>query len=286
MILLTGATGTVGSLLLARLAQREISARAVAHSPAGRESIERFGVEAVDGDFDNPEGLERAMAGCDHMFLLSPPHPAQPTREKAAIDAAKRAGVGHVVALSVMGADPSSPIAFGRWHADIDEYLIGSGLEYTILRPAGFMQVHLLPVDTIRTQGRWFGMTGDGAAGWIDADDIAAVAAEVLTSPGHVAATYDLTGPAAISMSEAAVVLSEVAGRSVNYVDVPPDQFRANMVDAGAPEFIADALVPLYQAIRAGHGATVTNAVQEVIGQPATNYRQFAEANKDAVTGD
>ncbi len=285
MIFLTGATGTVGSPLLARLAQQGVPIRALAHSPAGRELIERSGVEAVDGDFDRPDTLEGAMAGCDHLFLLSPPHPDQPTREKAAIDAAKRAGVSHVVALSVMGADPASPVAFGRWHADIDAHLVGSGLGYTILRPAGFMQVHLLPVDTIRSQGRWYGMAGEGAAGYIDVDDVAAVAAVALTSPGHAAATYELTGPAAISMPQAAAVLSEVIGRSVDYVDVPPDQFRASLVGAGLPDWLADTLIPFYQAVRAGHAATVTNAVQEVTGRPARDYRQFAEAQKDVFTG-
>ena len=285
MIFLTGATGTVGSSLLARLAEQGVSTRALAHSPAGREVIERSGVEAVDGDFDRPDTLEPAMAGCDHLFLLSPPHPDQPTREKAAIDAAKRAGVSHVVALSVMGADPASPVAFGRWHADIDEHLVGSGLGYTILRPAAFMQVHLLPVDTIRSEGRWYGMTGDGAAGYIDVDDVVAVAAEMLTGPGRAAATYELTGPAAISMPEAAAALSEVIGRSVDYVDVPSDQFRANLAGAGLPDWVADALVALYHVVRAGHAATVTNAVQELLGRSARSYRQFAEAHKDVFTG-
>lgn len=285
MIFLTGASGTVGSPLLARLTQRGLATRALAHSPAGREQIEAAGAEAVDGDLDAPNTLEHAMAGCDHMFLLSPPHPDQPTREKAAIDAAERAGVSHVVAVSFIGADSASPVDFGRWHGDIDQHLVESGLDYTILRPAGFMQTHLLPVDTIRDQGRWFGMTGDGAAGWIDADDIAAVALEALTTPGHAAASYDLTGPAAVSMPEATAVLAEVIDRSVAYVDLPSDQFRANLVGAGVPEWIAESLVRLYSTIRAGQAATVTTTVQEVTGRPPRSYRQFVEANRGMLTG-
>jgi len=123
MIVVAGATETVGSPLLARLVERGVQTRALVHSATGRELVERFGVEAVEGDFDTPGALERGMAGCEHLFLLSPPHPDQPTREKAAIDAAQHAGVTHVVALSVMGADPASPVPFGRWHAEIDAYL-------------------------------------------------------------------------------------------------------------------------------------------------------------------
>lgn len=282
MIFLTGATGNVGAALLARLAERGVPARALAHSPSSRATIERHGAEAVQGDLDRPETLEGAMTGCDRLFLLSPTHPEQPAREKAAIDAAGPAGVRHVVAVSVMGAHESSPSAFGRWHADVDEHLVGSGLDYTILRPAGFMQVHLWPVQTITAQGRWYGMTGDGAAAFIDAEDVAAVAAEALTRSGHGGSVQELTGPAAITMPQAAAELSEVIGREVTYVDVPRDGFRASLIDAGLPDWVADAIVPMYQAIRDGHAATVTNTVAEVTGRPARPYREFAETNKTA----
>lgn len=286
MILLTGATGTVGSALSARLGERDVPVRALAHTSSSRDVLEGRGIEAVDGDFDHPHTLERALEGCERLFLLSPPHPDQPAREKAAIDAAKRAGVRHVVALSVMGADRSSPSPFARWHAEIDDHLVDSGLEYTILRPAGFMQTHLLPVATIKGQGRWYGMTGDGAAAYIDAGDIAAAATAVLTSSGHRGATYELTGPAALSMPQAAAELSDVIGGDVTYVEVPRDQFGANLADAELPDWLVDSIVALYQTIRDGHAATVTNTVHEVTGQPARSYREFAEAHKAALTGD
>lgn len=282
MIFVTGGTGTVGSALLSKLRQRGARVRALAHSADGRAMIERAQGEAVPGDLDRPESLQTAMAGCDRMFLLSRAHLDQPAREIAAIDAARRAGVKHVVALSIMGADANSTAVFARWHAEIDDHLVRSGLDYTILRPAGFMQTHLWPVRTVRSQGRWFGMSGDGAAGFIDADDVAAVAAEVLTSPGHEGSLYELTGPAATSMPEAAAVLSDVIGRPVTYVDLPAEEFRARLTGGGIPDFVADAVVNLYQVIRAGHAATVTNSVQEVLGRPARSYREFAETHKTA----
>ena len=285
MILLTGATGTVGSGVLARLAERGAAVRAVAHSPSSREKIESHGVEAVDGDFDQPDTLERAMAGCDHLFLLSPVVAEQVRRETAAIDAATRAGVEHVVAISVTGASASSSGAFARWHAEIDDHLAASGLQYTILRPAGFMQVHLMPVDMVKSQGAWYGMAGDGPAGFIDADDIAAVAAEVLTTAGHAGAVYELTGPEAITLPQAAAQLSTVIGREVPYVDVPADQFHANLVAAGLPDWLADSLVALYRDIREGHAATVTNHVEQITGRPARSYREFAAAHKDLFAG-
>ncbi|CAN5626022.1 SDR family oxidoreductase [soil metagenome] len=282
MILVTGATGTVGSALLPILAEHGASVRALAHSQAGRAAIEAHGAEAVDGDFDRPETLERAMAGCDRVFLLSPASPAQAGRERRAIDIAGQAGVAHVVALSVMGASHDSPMGFARWHAEIDDHLAAAGVGHTILRPAGFMQSHLLPVDTVRAEGAWYGMTGDGASGFIDAADIAAVAAHVLTTDGHEGATYEVTGPESISMPQAAAQLSEVIGGDVRYVDVPADGFRANLAGAGLPDWLADSLVALYGAIRAGHAATVTNEVEKATGRPARPYRQFAENHRDA----
>ncbi|HEX8511055.1 MAG TPA: SDR family oxidoreductase, partial [Propionibacteriaceae bacterium] len=279
-ICVIGGSGLVGSLLLPRLAEHDVAVRAVARSASGRAAFSEQGFEGIDGDLDAPETLERAMVGCERLFLLSPPHPAQVTREAAAIDAARRAGVRHVVALSVMGADSTAPVAFVRWHGDIDRHLMQSGLDYTILRPAGFMPVHLWPVQTVKSQGRWFGMTGDGAAGFVDVQDVASVAAEVLTASGHEGAIYELTGPAAISMPEAAQTLGDVIGRPVQYVDLAEEEFLASMVSSGVPSFIADAITGFYQAVRAGHAATVSNSVQEVTGRSAHSYRDFATANQ------
>lgn len=284
MILLTGATGTIGSALLPLLANRDAPVRALSHSPASRERLEALGVEAVDGDFDQPDSIERAMEGCDHVFLLSPPHPDQVRREEAVIDAAVRGGVGHVVALSVMGANRSSPAAFARWHAEIDDHLMASGTRWTILRPSGFMQTHLLPVDSVRTEGRWYGMTGDGATAYIDGDAVAAVAATVLTTPGHEGAVYELTGPRAITMPEAAAELAQVIGRPVAYVDVPAEQFQANLAGAGLPDWLAGSVAALYRTIREGHATTVTNYVEQITGQSPRTYRQMAEARRDDFT--
>lgn len=255
--------------------------RALAHSPASRDRLEALGVEAVDGDLDQPDALSGAMEGCDRAFLLSPAHPHQLAREQGAIDAARRAGVGHVVALSVMGASRSAPISFARGHAEIDEHLMASGSAWTVLRPSGFMQTHLLPVATVGGDGSWYGMTGDGACAYVDAGDVASVAASVLTTPDHAGAVLELTGPAALTQPEAAGVLGEVLGHPVTYLDVPAEQFRDNLMGAGLPRWIADDLVALYRTIRDGHAATVTNTVEQVTGRPARGYRQVAEAHRD-----
>ncbi|MDQ4068391.1 MAG: SDR family oxidoreductase [Actinomycetota bacterium] len=285
MIFVTGATGTVGSALLPRLVGRGQEVRALAHSASSRERVEELGAEAFDGDLDDPESLDRGMAGCDHLFLLSPPHPAQVQREAAAIDAAARAGVDHVVKLSAMGATRASSIVFFRWHAEIEDHLSASGLPHTILRPGNFMETHLLPVATVASQGIWYGMTGDGAYAYVAVDDIAEVAAVTLTSPGHVGAVYELTGPEAITMPQAAAQLSQVLSRVVNYVDVPADQYRATLSSFGLPDVLVGGVVGMYNEIREGHQATVTNWVERLAGRRPQSYREFAEAHKDLFSG-
>lgn len=286
MNLVTGATGTVGSRLLPLLVQRGVPLRAVAHSLRGRSRIEGLGVEAATGDFDQPDSLERAMEGCDRLFLLSPTHLDLPTREKAAIDAARRAGVSHIVKLSTVGADPDSPCDLLSRHAEVEAHLIASGLAYTILRAACFMQVHLLPVQTVKVNGAWYGMTGDGAHAYLDTEDIASVAAVILTTPGHEGRTYELSGPRAITMPEAAAQLSEVLGSAVSYVDLPAEQFRLSLSGAGLPDWLIDGIVSLYQIIRKGHLTTVTHVVEELTGQPARFYGDFAHAHRDAFASD
>lgn len=282
MMVVTGGTGTIGSDLLPLLAQSGAPIRAVAHSPAGRSKIEGLGVEAIDGDFDEPDSLGRAMEGCDRLFLLSPTHPDLTARENAAIDSARRAGVGHVVKLSAMGAEPASSCSLLSRHAEVEDHLIASGLDYTILKPACFMHMHLLPVETVKTHAAWYGMTGDGAHGYIDTGDIAAVAAVVLTTPGHEGKTYELTGPRAITMPEAAAQLSEAIGSKVAYVDLPAQQFGASLAGAGFPEWLVEGVLALYQIIRDGHLATVTGFVEELTGRPARGYGDFAEAHKES----
>lgn len=281
MILLIGATGAVGSALLPQLVDAGAVVRALSHSPASRERLEALGVDVADGDLDRPDSVGQAMDGCDKVFLLSPAHPDQADRERAAIDAAVRAGVGHIVALSVMGASRSSNISFARGHAEIDDHLRSAGPVWTVLRPSGFMQTHLLPVGSVAAGGDWYGMTGDGASAYIGVEDVAATAATVLTTSGHEGAVYELTGPASVSMPEAAAALGNVLGRPVAYVDVPAEQFRTNLIVAGLPGWIADDLVALYRTIRDGHAATVTNTVEQITGRPARSYRQVAQAHRD-----
>jgi uncharacterized protein YbjT (DUF2867 family) len=273
MIFLTGGTGTVGSRLVPLLLQRGVEVRCLVHSTDLDRSA-TSGIDLVRADFDQPDTYASALRGCDRLFLLTPAHPKQATREIALLDAARSAGVTHVVRLSVVGAHRESPVNFARGHAEVDDHLIASGLGYSILRPSGFMQVHLLP-QTAASEGRWYGMTGDGAHPFIDALDVAGVAAELLAAPRQDSAIYEITGPAAISMPEAAAALGRVLLREVQYVDLPGEQLSGALTGAGLPAYVVEGVVEFYAGIRAGHAATTTHTAEQILGRQPIGYEEF-----------
>jgi len=285
VILVTGATGNTGSELVRLLAEAGAPARALVRSPEKAASIQRLGLEAALGDFEQPDTLDAAMAGCDHLFLLSPPNPHQPEQERNAIDAAKRTGVGHVVALSVLGSSPDASVAFGRWHGEIDRHLAESGLPHTLLLPSGFMQNFLASAQTVAEQGVLYGMTGETRVSYIDTRDVAAVAARVLTSPGHEGKAYALTGPEALSGDEVAERLSAATGRQVGAVDVPADTFRQALAGAGLPGWLVDRLIELNTMMGAGHAAGVTDEVATLLGRQPRTFAQFAAEHRAAFGG-
>jgi uncharacterized protein YbjT (DUF2867 family) len=285
VILVTGATGNTGSKLVRLLAEAGVPSRALVRSPEKAASIHRLGMETVLGDFEQPDTLDAAMAGCDHLFLLSPPSPHQAEQERNAIDAAKRTGVGHVVALSVLGSSPDASVPFGRWRGEIDRHLVESGLPYTLLLPSGFMQNFLASAQTVAEQGALYGMTGDSRTSYIDLRDVAAVAARVLTSPGHERKAYALTGPEALSGDEVAERLSAATGRQVRFVDVGPDAYRRVLIGAGLPGWLVDRLVELNMLMAAGHAAGVTHDVATLIGRQPRTFEQFAADHRTAFGG-
>jgi uncharacterized protein YbjT (DUF2867 family) len=192
----------------------------------------------------------------------------------AFVDAAKRAGVRHVVKLSAIGADAAPPFTVGKWHAANEQHIRESGLGFTFLRPNSFMQnftTYFPPRD-----GAIYLPWGNGTASFVDTRDLASVAANVLTSDGHEGKIYTLTGPVALGIADVARILTGAAGRDIHYVDVPEAAARNGMLQAGIPKWQVDALMELHAINKQNRWSAVTSDVEKVTGQDATDFAQFA----------
>jgi uncharacterized protein YbjT (DUF2867 family) len=287
MILITGATGTTGREVVAelrRLGARQV--RALVRDRARADFIREAGFETVAGDFARPETLGAALEGVGRALLLTPPTPDTVSHHHDFIIAAAAAGVRHVVKLSAFGADADAPEGFGRWHGRSENLLKTSGLKWTILRPNFFMQNLLGQARQIAATGNIHQPLGDARASFIDARDIAAVAARALTEDGHEGQTYTLTGPEALSYEEVAAKLSEATGRRITYVPVTPEQFRDGALAAGLPGWLVSALERLNELFASGQAAEVTDAVRRVGRTEPTTFGQFARDHAEAFRGE
>lgn len=280
MILVIGATGTVGSEVVRQLVATGERPRALVRDPAT--ARQRLGdqVEHVVGDLDRPETIAAALAGVDRVFLLTTQSSRQPEWERAVIGAAARAGVGQLVKLSVFRADEQSPLQVARQHGQAERVLAQSGLAATILRPVFFMQNLLAMVH----DGAIATAAGDGRVAMVDARDIAAVAVATLTGGGHAGKTYTLTGPEALTFYQVASILSRQTGRPLRHVRVPPDKVRVALQGRGVAAWFADDMAKLHSMLAVGYEEVVTDDIHRVTGRPPRTLAQFAGDHVGAFT--
>lgn len=283
MIVVFGATGTTGVPLVAALRARGAPVRAVTRDAARAAALEAAGVAASVADFDTPAALERACAGADKVFLVTPAHERMREWKANVIAAARRAGVAHVVMSTGLGASPRSRIAFGQWHAHSQELLKESGLDWTLIQPTYFMQNLLWQARRIAGEGAYHDDIG-GPVAFIDARDIADVSAEALTGEGHAGKSYGLTGPQALDGEAIAAALSRVTGRRIVCRPVEAQVARAEMIASGSAPVVADAMVELAALGPKGYLAAVEPTVEELLGRPPRRLENFVHENAAAFT--
>jgi len=276
-ILISGATGHVGSELAKALSQKGVRFRAMVRS-AGRtpELASLPGIELVNGDFDDRETLARALNGVERAFLLTASSERAEAQQRAFVDAARQEGVRQLVKLSQWAADRNSPVRFLRSHAAGEAAIRDSGMAYTFLRPNLFMQGLLGFRSTIAAMGRFFAAAGNAKISVVDVRDIAAAAAAALIERGHEGKVHDLTGSAALTHAEMAAQLSSALGREVAFVDVSPEVMRAELLRAGFPEWQADGLIEDYAHYRRGEASEVTLGVKDATGMSPRTFAEFA----------
>jgi len=286
MILVSGATGTAGKEIVLQIASLGIPVKALVRDMAKALPFRGKCVHVAVGDLNDPFSLDEAFQSVERALLLPANSENQLGQERTFIDAAKRAGVQHVVKFSALGADdPQSGSRIIRWHAEAEDYLEASGLAWTHLRPGMFMQNLLGSAASIAGEGAFHGVLGDARVAVVDVRDIAAVALKILTEHGHEGKAYTITGPEALTYSEIAGKLGAVLGKPVRYIDVPPEQFKQSLLGAGMPEWAADALLEIFEYVAKPLGAKVTNTVAEVAKKAPISFDQFARDHAAAFSG-
>jgi len=277
MILVTGASGTVGRAVLEELRKTGQACKAMVRAQGDLPGA------AVVADFSDKASMKRALTGVDTVFLVCSPIPALVELESNAIEACQESGVKHIVLNSALGA-ADYPNSFPSWHRKVEDKLKASGLGYAILRPNSFLQnITAYNAPSIREQGAFYAATGSARYSFLDVRDVAAVAAKVLTSPAaHAGKIYELNGPEAVTNAQLAERISRVANRTVTFVDIPEAAQRKAMLDLGMPEWQVNALLELQQYYVNGQGGEVDGVLQQLLGRAPVTLDQFLEEFRDS----
>ena len=283
MILVTGANGNIGSAVVPDLLGRGVPVRVLVRDTAKAQKAFGDRVEIIEGDLSDTASVQSALDGVEKVFLNTPSLDGFIDLQRPLIDAAAQAGVAHLVRISVMGADLTSPISYARGHAALDAHLASTDLPWTVLAPSGYFQNLLSSAESIR-QGAIYGSAGDGAVGFIDTRDIAEVAAAILTDDGHQGQTHVLTGGQAITYSEIAAAFQSELGHDVAYVDVPPEAFGENLRGFGLPDSQVTDILALFEVFKAGYAATVTPDVAQLLGRQPRTIADFAHDYRAVVS--
>ena len=275
MICITGATGTLSREVIRQL-EPKAPFRAAYFSARAAETGRARGIDAALIDYNQPRTLRAAFQGCDTVFLLGPNALNQIELELNAVDAAKAAGVRHIVKQSVLGAAEES-YSLANIHRPVEKAIEGSGLAWTFLRPNSFMQnTATFMAQTIKAEGAFYSASGQARISHVDVRDIAAVAVAALTAPGHEGKIYTLCGPEALTYDDIADELSKALGRDIHHISLPAADMKAGMLAEGMPEAIADRMLDLERYFREDCASRVTDDVLRVTGRAPKRFAEYA----------
>jgi uncharacterized protein YbjT (DUF2867 family) len=276
MILITGASGNVGSAVLHEVIAGKRPVRAMYRSEADAENVPH-GASAVVADFADKRSFAKALEGITRVFLVCAPVPQLVELETNVIELCRQRGLERLVLSSALGAG-TFDASFPAWHHKVERNLERSGVAYTVLRPNSFMQnVANYYAPTIRSQGTFYASLKDARVSYIDVRDVGTFAAKVLAAETGQGRTYELNGPEALTCDEVAAKLARFTGRPLRYVNLPPLELKKSMLNLGMPQWQADALVELQRYYTEGNGGQTDNQVGQMLGRNPISFDEFLE---------
>lgn len=283
-LLVTGASGNLGRIaveeLLARGATRVIAGT---RDPSKLQDLAAKGVEIRKLDFDEPATLTSALAGVERLLIVSTDAVGRRVAQQTAIiDAAKAAGVKHIVYTSAPAARPDADAGLGPEHFWTEVALANSGLDFTVLRNHMYAENTLADAGHVLASGQIFGLIGDRGTSYVTRADAARTAAGALLT-GEGKTVVDVTGPAPITNVERAAVFAKASGKTINVIAITPPELHKGLVAAGIPDGFAGVLVAFQNDAVTGYHGVVTNVVEHFSGRKPTPYADFIAANKAAL---
>ena len=276
MILLTGATGRVGSAAARALLRAQIPFRVLVRDP-GKLGVDGEMMEVVEGDLGDPRAVERALEGISRALIVMGNHPDQSGLERQFATLAGNAGVSHLVKVSSMEAAPDATAILPKNHYGTEQHIASLGIGWTFLRPNYYMQNMLMYSGSIARTNSFALPLGDAKTAMIDARDVGEVAAVVLTTEGHAGQTYRLTGPELIDFYEVAARMSAVLDRPLSYVAQSPEAFREVLGQFIQSAWQLDAVCELFAEIAAGSLEEQTSTTADLLGRPAVSLNTFTQ---------
>lgn len=286
-LLVTGASGHLGrravELLLEAKAGKIVAGT---RDPSKIADLAAKGAETRKVDFDDP-ALADAFNGVDRLLLISTDALDTPGKRlkqhQAAIAAAKKAGVKHIVYTSMPKPEPGSPIPFAPDHYGTEQALEQSGIGWTVLRNGWYQENLFHSLPQVLASGKWFSAAGDGKVAHVSREDAAYAAASALAKEPNGNARYDITGAELLTTKEIAKLASEATGKPIEVINVTDEQLTAGMVAAGMPAFLAPVFASFDTNTRKGNIAIASGAVQQLTGRAPRSLKQFFSVNKEAL---
>jgi NAD(P)H dehydrogenase (quinone) len=291
-LLVTGASGHLGRLVLDKLIARGVSADRIIATTRDTSKLADYaakGIEVRKADFDDTAGLAEAFKGAARLVLISTDAlDDQGTRRRQhanAVEAAKAAGVKHVVYTSMPDPSPDNRVIFAPDHQLTEEAIKASGLSYTILRNTWYQENMFMSLPQAFASGHWYTSSGDGKIAHIARADCAEAIAVVLASDNAESGTYTLTGSEIRTTAEVARLASEIIGRPVEVIQLTDADLAGGMKAAGVPDFMIPTIISFEQATREGYLSARTDDFAKLTGKQPIPFRTFFEANKAALIG-
>lgn len=293
-ILVTGATGTVGSEVLKQLTSVSSGTciRAAVHSKNKAEEIRQYkdkGVEIAALDYTKPKTVTNALIDVNKLFLQTLPVPDATDICSNIVREAKKNGVNYIVKLSAMGADSKLGSTILRLHGEEEKIIKESGIPYTFLRPPAFMQNFITQFgQIIRTQNAFYAPAGEAKMSFVDTRDITAIAVAMLmngtngANKQYMDKVFDITGQEALSYSQVAEILSNGIGRKISYIDIPEDAAKKGLKQIGMDDWFIYIMIELFRIIKAGYGSETTAEVEHITGRKPIAFAQFVKDYAEA----